>query len=298
MTHRTDEIRTLIESLNSDELRSLADYIHSKVPEHPLEVKWGIDYHIILDAINRSQDITQRGVRGVIAEAVFESDVLPTLKGWKAVRFVGDLAYDFKIEAEAGASEITIQVKLQRTEKGQPLQKKRYYPPDTYVVEVQKTRSGTKRKKKGAVIDDLELEDTVEKTRPYQFGDFDILAVNMQPSSRDWARFMYTVGSWLIPRSGNTKLIEIMQPVSAIRSDVWTDDLQECIGWRLSGEKKTTFDLSAAKAEYLQQAELEREATKAAKKSESERKRQAKLAEKAQQKEENLRTRAESTIQP
>jgi hypothetical protein len=98
-----------------------------------------------------------------------------------------------------------------------------------------------------------------QKTRPYQFGDFDIIAVNMQPSTRDWTRFMYTVGSWLMPRAKDKKLIEIMQPVSRNRSEFWTDNAEECIGWFMSGKKKLIFDVKAAQKELL----AEREAKKA-----------------------------------
>jgi hypothetical protein len=71
---------------------------------------------------------------------------------------------------------------------------------------------------------------------------------------------MYTVGLWLMPRAGNKKLIEIMQPVSANRSPTWTDSIEECISWFASGEKRLVFDLEAAKRQILK----EREAKKAA----------------------------------
>ena len=54
--------------------------------------------------------------------------------------------------------------------------------------------------------------DTVD-TRPYSFRDFDILAVNMHPSSGDWKDFRYTLASWLLPRVNDVSLIEIMQRV-------------------------------------------------------------------------------------
>jgi len=74
----------------------------------------------------------------------------------------------------------------------------------------------------------------------------------MQPSTRDWTRFMYTLGSWLIPRGGDGSLMEIMQPVGRNRSDVWTDNIEECIQWFLSGEKKGVFNVQAAKDTLLQ----------------------------------------------
>lgn len=135
----------------------------------------------------------------------------------------GDPPYDFVLEKSGQRA--TIQVKLQRTEQGQP---KRYQPRrytrELYVVEVQKTRSGKKRQQataEGSSTDD-------ESTRPYRFGDFDILAVNMQPSTKKWHDFRYTISSWLIPRKADPRLIEIFQPVALQPNDVWTDRLDVC----------------------------------------------------------------------
>ena len=261
MTDKTESVKHLIDSLTPAELQSLTSYLRSKLPRHALEQKWGIDYELILDAIFRSQDIVQRGVRGVIAEAVFEAKVLPIIKGWRTVPVIGDLPYDFKVQRESDKREIKIQVKLQRTQSGAPLMRS-FFGPDTYIVEVQKTRSGTKRKRKEGVSPQS-APTAPEKTRPYQFGDFDIIAVNMQPSTQDWTRFMYTVAKWLMPRAGDNKLIEIMQPITAKRTKFWTDNIDECIRWFISGEKKVIFDMQAAKKRLL----AEREAKKKARRS-------------------------------
>lgn len=244
MSEKTENVKTLIESLSSEELRTLADYLRSKLPKHSLEQKWGITSDLILDAIARAQDITQRGVRGVIAEAVFAADILPKIEDWNGIEIKGDQPFDFKIQRASDRREIRIQVKLQRTEAGAPLSRKAF-GAGTFIVEVQKTRSGTRRKRKGEAASSG-IAIPPEKSRPYQFDDFDIIAVNMQPATSDWTKFMYTVGSWLIPRAGNQKQIEIMQPVSANRSEVWTDNILECIHWYLSGTKKVVFDMAAA----------------------------------------------------
>ncbi len=245
MSEKIKNVERLIESLTPSELESLTSYLRSKLPKHPLEDKWGIGYELILDAIYRSQDIVQRGVRGVIAEAVFEAKVLPAIEGWRSVPVIGDLPYDFNIKRDSDGREIKIQVKLQRTQKGVPLTRS-VFGPDTFIVEVQKTRSGTKRKRNKAASP-KSSPTAPEKTRPYQFGDFDIIAVNMQPSTRDWTRFMYTIGVWLMPRAGDKRLVEIMQPVSRNRSDVWTDNIAECVSWFLSGQRKVVFDMKASK---------------------------------------------------
>jgi len=233
MSKLTDEIVGLIESTNQDEQRLLLNYLRQRVVLHPLELEWSTTAEAILTAIARSSDLTQRGIRGILAEATFEEAVLPLLRtsGWTPVKVFGDQPYDFLLER--AAMRIRIQVKLQRRERGVPkeyaarLRSAMNCPPGPlYVVEVQKTRSG----RRGG-----------QKTRPYHFGDFDILAVNLHPSTGNWARFAYTVGGWLLPRPEEQDLIEVLQPVRTETDDYWTNDLAACIDWFLVGAKKRLY---------------------------------------------------------
>jgi hypothetical protein len=229
----TDEVFRLIDQATEEERRLMLAYLRERIPLHTLETEWNTTAEEILTAIARSSDLTLRGVRGILAEAIFEKRVLPDLEseGWQAAKIIGDQSFDFLIEQ--GKSQVRIQVKLQRKERGEP---KEYAARSRaalkcptgkiYVVEVQKTRGG---------------ERDGEKTRPYRFGDFDIIAVNMHPSTGDWQRFVFTVGSWLLPRSSDPKLIEIFQPVPSIRDEYWTDHLQECIEWLFVGKKRRLY---------------------------------------------------------
>jgi hypothetical protein len=235
MSEPLTRINKLIDECSDDDRRALESYLRRLVP-HPLEREWGIDADTILSAISRSSDLTKRGVRGIIAEAVFVDEIMPTVKrsGWHPVDVDGDHPYDAMLKKD----ELTarIQVKLQRLEKGVP---KLYYPKHyeqgtLFVVEVQKTRTGEKTSKKalpGTGTTITTTESVTVNTRPYNFGDFDILAVNMHPSTGSWKNFRYTVASWLLPRHANTSLVEIFQPVSAVPNDAWTDDLDVCLSW-------------------------------------------------------------------
>ncbi len=235
MTESLEAIRKLIDECSEEGRRALKLYLRRLVP-HPLEHEWDIDADTILSAIGRSSDLTKRGVRGIIAEAVFVNEVVPTVaaSGWQPVDFSGDHPYDALLKKSELAARI--QVKLQRLEEGKP---KLYYPKhyeegSLFVVEVQKTRTGERISKKtlsGTGRTATTTEAVTESTRPYSFGDFDILAVNMHPSSGNWRNFRYTVASWLLPRPANTGLVEIFQPVAAIPNDVWTDDLGTCLSW-------------------------------------------------------------------
>jgi hypothetical protein len=144
---------------------------------HPYEAMVGAPAEMILEAVHRGSDLTRRMIRGVIADAAFGLLVVPTLSkaGWTDVTPAGNFAYDYKLQGNSG--DATVQVKLQRSKLGQPvLTRGRYYGfnSDVYLVETQKTRTGTRQE---------------EKTRPYRYGEFDILAVSLQPSTGDWSSF-------------------------------------------------------------------------------------------------------------
>jgi hypothetical protein len=234
MNESLDDLKRLLDGCSAEELLTLFDHVKERLPQHPQEKEWGVSADVILSAIARSTDLTKRGVRGIIAEAIFESHTLAGLKGWESVNVVGDHSYDFLIRSKGlEAKEIRIQVKLQRMKAQRPMlasEGNRHYPNDMHVVEVQKTRGGIDAK-------------TKKDTRPYHFDEFDILAVNMQPSTRKWERFMFTVGRWLLPRNLEIDLIEKFQPVPDLANAVWTDNLETCIEWLAAGEEKRVLDI-------------------------------------------------------
>ena len=132
---------------------------------------------------------------------------------------------------------VTIQTKLQRKEAGKPFMyriPRRRGPATThYVVETQKSRKGAHRRS-GA------------STRPYRFGEFDILAVSMEPVTGDWSQFRFTVGDWLIPRPGAPELLAVYQPVTLRPNEDWTDSLTTVIEWWKAKRKKTISAENAA----------------------------------------------------
>jgi hypothetical protein len=234
MNESLDNLKQLLDRLSPEELLALFDQVKERLPQHPQEKEWGVSADVILSAIARSTDLTKRGVRGIIAEAIFGRHTLARLEGWESIDFMGDRPYDFLIRSKGPeAKEVRIQVKLQRMKEQRAMlasEGNRHYPSDMHVVEVQKTRGGIDAK-------------TKKDTRPYHFDEFDILAVNMQPSSRNWERFMFTVGNWLLPRNPEAGLIEKFQPVPDLANAVWTDSLDTCIEWLAAGEEKRVLDI-------------------------------------------------------
>ncbi len=186
----------------------------------------GASAEVILRALDRSGPLTIRGLRGVLAESAFEVNVVSRLGGWRSLPTPKDPPYDFLLDD--GRGPIKVQVKLQRSKAERPMlasEGSRTYSTELFVVETQRTRGGKTREG--------------DDTRPYRFGEFDILVVDMQASTRDWAHFLYTVGDWLIPRTENEHLLAKFQPVPKGPNPDWTDDFLVCVAWLRSGLKKT-----------------------------------------------------------
>src|SRR6266404_4652755 len=216
---KQDEVLKLLEECSTEERVAIFKHLRKEIPIHALEAKLNTQAEVILEAMDRASDLTMRGLRGIITEAAFLVGVLGKLDGWKVVPVVGDAAYDFLIEDSVGR--LNIQVKMQRRVTGAPMKRK-----GKFVVETQRTRGG-----KDAT--------TGEPTRPYRFGEFDILAVSLHPSTGDWMNFRYTVARWLRPRAASSDLIDVLQPVSKDVNEDWTDNLETAIKWFRKSLKKT-----------------------------------------------------------
>jgi len=222
----TNEILRMIEALPESEQRTVFAALRQKIPIHEMEKKLMASAELILEAIARSNDLTLRGIEGIIAESSFAVEVIPALEGMVEIPIYGDQAFDFLLRD--GAGEARVQVKMQRRKDRRPLmadevQKSRKWPSDHFVVETQRTRTGKAK--------------TGESTRPYRFGSFDILAVSLGASQGRWSAFMYTVERWLIP-ADNVSCLLTYQPVPPNPTDCWTDDFAKCLGWFRSGETK------------------------------------------------------------
>ena len=221
-----EQIKRLLSLCSPAQRQEIFRYLREEFPIHPLEVELNTEAEIILEAIQRSGGLTLRMIRGVITEAAFEIEIVEHLEGWHNVTPQGDLPYDFLLDDGQGA--VRVQVKLQRSLVHRPMWAReayRFLPGDMYVVETQRTRRGSDKRTGGS-------------TRPYRFGEFDLLAVAMYPSTHEWNTFMYTVADWLLP--GRTEPSEILkfQPVATLPNDDWTSDFRTAVGWLRSSLQK------------------------------------------------------------
>jgi hypothetical protein len=202
---------------------------------HPLEQTLNTRAEVILEAIQRAGGLTLRMIRGVIAEAAFDVEVAAKLPGWQRLPVASGASYD--VHLRDGVGEVRVQVKLQRSRAGLPMIARKAvktWSDQLFVAETQKTRAGTQRAAKVSTKTPLPTS-----TRPYRFGEFDILAVAMYPLAGRWDRFMYCVAGWLIPDPRDSALVFKYQPVSQSSNTDWTDDFVTAVDrWR-SGTRKT-----------------------------------------------------------
>lgn len=213
-----DAIRGLLSQCSAEEQEVLFRELRQRHLIHEFESVIGAPAEMILEAVHRAPELTRRMLRGVIADAAFRTFVVPSVKphGWRDVTPEGNFAYDYKMEDDQGP--ITVQVKLQRSARGAPVVNngQRFgFEGDVFITETQKTRTGS---------------DGGEKTRPYRYGEFDVLAVSMQPSTGKWDRYMYTPGRWLLIGKGPDEMATL-QPVAMAPNDYWTDDFTTVAGW-------------------------------------------------------------------
>jgi hypothetical protein len=224
--NQSADLTAILNNLPPEQQQALFQQLRQRFTIHPLEQQWNISAEFILEAISQSQDITKRGVRGIIAELCFNTYILGAMqqRGWTHHPQVGDLPYDALI-SHPNVGHIKIQTKNQRLERGVPKYANtpmiRFNPAvdGWFVCETQKTRTGK----------DNEGQDT----RPYRYGEFDILSVCLHPSSGDWTQFMFCPAHTLIPRADNPALIAVLQPVAPTRQANWTNNLEEAIQWHL-----------------------------------------------------------------
>ncbi|MEO8353133.1 MAG: hypothetical protein ABI680_15490 [Chthoniobacteraceae bacterium] len=211
-----DEICALLAKCSDPQRRKVFAILRKTIPIHPFETTMNVKAEVILEGLARAPDLTIRGIRGIVGEATFALEVADRLKGWKDVTPAGNHSYDTAL-ADANGT-IRVQVKMQRRKNFEPLLR-----GGVGVVEVQRTRTGTRQ---GVA------------TRPYRFGEFDILAVCMEPSHGRWNSFLYVPERWLLLRPENSELVMILQPLSLQPDEIWTEDFDEVVRRMRSDENR------------------------------------------------------------
>lgn len=233
MTDHFERVMEMLEHCTPDEQELVFKRLREQFT-HPLEEEFMATAEFILDAMHRAGDMTKRMLRGVIGDAAFGYYVIPQLiaGGWTFAEESNDL-YDYRV-SHAQQGDVTIQVKLQRSvgekvERVPAISNGRKWhgvPANHYLVEVQRTRGG---KRKRTVGEGEEAVTEEVDTRPYAFDSFDVLAVSLWPSTGDWSRFRYTICRRLRPdANGNIEKYQGV-PINLTPGGDWTDDFAEVV---------------------------------------------------------------------
>lgn len=226
MEVKIEQVINLLRKCSKEQKQAIFSELRKEISIHPIEEKLNVQAEIILEAINKDdQGLTLRMMRGVIAEAAFDIEVVSKLEGWSNETPYGDLPFDFLLSDSIGS--VKVQVKLQRSKDLKPMLAKegyRRFSENLFIVETQKTRGG-----KDAAGRD---------TRPYSFDEFDIIAVCMQPSCGNWSTFYYSLSRWLIPREDDASKMLKFQPVAMNPNEFWTDDFKVAVNWFRSNVQK------------------------------------------------------------
>jgi len=142
MDENVEQILELLEQCSPDQRKAIFRELRKEITIHPIEEKLNIQAEIILEAINKDErGLTLRMIRGVIAEAAFDIEVISKLQEWNDNTPEGNLPYDFRLQDAQGA--VTVQVKLQRSKDLKPMtanEAYRRFSENQFVVETQKTR--------------------------------------------------------------------------------------------------------------------------------------------------------------
>ena len=209
------EIKRELERCSHEERLQIFRHLRKEFTIHQLERDYRVPAEVILEAIARAPDLTQRGFRGVIAEAIFIQEVMPhaVTKGWRDTTPPNTENPSFDARLQRADCVARIQVKTQRKQGGTAMEKDFANSGRCFVVETQRTRSGKTNAR--------------EDTRPYRDDEFDILAVCMFPSTNEWTTFRFALVRDLLRRPANRHLLAVLQPVPREPSltGVWSTNL-------------------------------------------------------------------------
>ena len=215
--------------MHSEERRAIFGHLRQEFGIHSLEDQLGAKAEVILSALARASDLTMRGVRGIIAEAAFITEVItpgPTSR-WQDATPPGNHSFDFLLRDPAG--QVRVQIKLQRQKEHRPLTASEIlrsygFPPDMSVVETQRTRRGARllRREHPSL--------PVWGIRPPR--------CLSAPLNRQLDRFPVYSRELAPPRPQLPDRMMKYQPVSAKESDGWTPDFERCVSWFRSGDRR------------------------------------------------------------
>jgi hypothetical protein len=192
--------------------------------------QWKSHAQTVLEAVRGSHP-TRRGVRGAIAAAFFESSALPAAlqAGWTPDPRI-PRPDPFRCAIEKNGKVARILTGVLQVEAGKPVRQVSERGDPIYVAQLPKRPSRVR------IVKSADRARPAGETLPpgergWRMTDFDVLAVSLQPITRHWSDFRYTLSSWLMPSRSHAAFVENLQPVPFETSGSWTSELLTCLEW-------------------------------------------------------------------
>lgn len=196
--------------------------------------EWKGHAETILAAISNSHP-TRRGVQAGIAAAFFENIVLNDVvrDGWICQTAPArKTALSFIVGNNGRTARILIAT-LQ-LEGGRPKRAQSHGEQGpVYLARLPEKTARRRENHRGSRIELGSPQREGVSTRTYSFGDFDVLAVSIQPLTRGWSDFRYSLARTLTASREHATLIARTQEVPTTRSRFWTSHLSACLDWHL-----------------------------------------------------------------
>lgn len=190
---------------------------------HPLELRYGLTAHEMLDALER-RFRARVTLEGAVAEVHLERKIAALERQGQIARYERhdqDGRPDFSVWVAGADAPLVIECKNVRdTDEA-------YRSGGNvvaYKVETQKTRAA-----KGD-----------PNSRYYSVGAFDVLAVCLGKKTKDWAQFHFAAAADLARRASAPSVLAVMHPVplpGAPDMGPWSDDLGVILGRLVGGDK-------------------------------------------------------------
>jgi hypothetical protein len=194
--------------------------------------QWKSHAQTVLEAVRASHP-TRRGVKGAVAAAFFASTALPASvqAGWTLVSSA-DRRRPSQFEIEKDGRIARVLISALQVEAGKPLRQASERREPVYVSRLPR-RPLIDRTVRGANQAERDRPQKPVGERGWLETDFDVLAVNLQPVTRNWSDFRYTLSHSLTPSQSNPPMIGDLQPVPLHPSGAWAADLVTCLEWYL-----------------------------------------------------------------
>jgi hypothetical protein len=82
-TDPASQIREILGACNPEQRNEIVRLLRIEYRLHRIEQEWNTSAEVVLEALARSSELTQRMFKGILAEAAFKVEIIDQLAGWE-----------------------------------------------------------------------------------------------------------------------------------------------------------------------------------------------------------------------